>query len=387
MRRCIKYCAMIVFMVGFALMSIPSPSVASVTAVKESTWNNWTNTIYYVAQLSGPGAPYTNPVVYITAVDKYTLYINGKLIGSDDKWDTVEAYPLTGTYANFFIGVKVENSGVGNGNGIMIDIKAGDDWLGTTLMKRRSVYDNSIISTFPVQWYYFVGDIETTLKKADWYNNDANFFDLTNTKGIKSYKDSSLQPLFKWVISGNIGNTNYTPSNSHIEVVSGYDGDIDTGSTVGGGISIRRYDGENLALNRPCIDYKLVDADLIQGIAYTGSPIGSTKQVDLKDIYMINKLVLYTGGTNPQDWLTDAPYGFNAEIGITESYTFMNLIHDVGVSNADNGGYDFAEVPFQPTYARYVRYNIFEARITPPKIGEMMVYGSGYLYNAVYESP
>ncbi|MDP2983616.1 MAG: gliding motility-associated C-terminal domain-containing protein [Candidatus Latescibacter sp.] len=404
MRRCIKYCAMIVFLAGLVLIPFAGHSGATVTAAKDSTWNAWPNTIYYVARLSGPNTPYKDPVVYITAADKYTLYINGQLIGSDDKPGTVDKYPLTGSFTDFFIGIKVENYGVGSGNGVMIDIKYDVDnkdttvvktWIGTSLMKRRSTYINNVITAYPVLWYYFIGDIQTTLGKADWYNviNSADFFDVTTVpakpNNISTFKDSQKNPLFRWVISGAMANLNYTPSDKHIEIVSGYVGNLDTGSINGGGFSLRRYDGENIAFLRPSVDYRLTDGDLTVGFPYTGDPTGDSnaKQVDLQDYYLLNKMVIYTGGSNPQNWVTDSPRAFYVQTGTTESYTTLNLIDNVGVSNASNGGYDFAEVSFPPTYARFARFNIYKARIKPPNIGEMMVYGSGYLYKATYESP
>ncbi|MDP2984308.1 MAG: hypothetical protein Q8O92_13390, partial [Candidatus Latescibacter sp.] len=135
MRRCIKYCAMIVFLVGLALLSFASPSAAKV-AVVDTTWTTWPNTVYYffgrnrvsgnTAQKLGPNAPYTDVKIHITAVDKYTLYVNGKLRGSDDKWQTVETYSISGTsISDLYIAIKVDNLAKGNGNGLMVDIEAG----------------------------------------------------------------------------------------------------------------------------------------------------------------------------------------------------------------------------------------------------------------------
>jgi hypothetical protein len=385
---------MIVFLVGLVLVSFAGPAGAAVTAAKDTTFNVWPNTIYYVARLSGPGNPYKNPVVNITAADKYTLYINGQLVGSTiNKVGAVDKWTLTGTFSEFIIGVKVENSGIGSGNGFMLDIKVDNDWIGSSIMKRRSNYVNNLLTVYPVVWYYFVGDIQTTLKKADWYNLNADFFDVSSVpakpNNVSTYKDSQSLPLFRWAISGSLASLNYVPSDKQIQVISGYAGNLDTGSITGGGFSIRRYDGENIAFLKPSVDYRLTDGDLGVGFPYTADPTGDSnaKQVDLKDYYLLNKMVIYTGGNNPQNWVTDSPLAFYAQTGTSESYTTLNLIDNVGISNVDNGGYNYAEVTFQDTYARYARYNIYKARIKPPNIGEIMVYGSGYLYNATYESP
>ena len=41
---------------------------------------------------------------------------------------------------------------------------------------------------------------------------------------------------------------------------------------------------------------------------------------------------------------------------------------------------------FPEEWARYVRYAVTESRIDPPNLGELQIYGVGYVYNGVYES-
>ncbi len=370
---------MVLCMVGLMLASFASPSNAAVKAVIDSTWTSWTNTVCYFARLNGPNAPYTDLKVAITAVDKYELYINGARIDTpaknDGKWETVEQYSVTadGKSTDVFVVVKVANLGVGNGNGLMVDIQAGADWLGTTTMKRRSQYKNSVMTLYNAAWYYYPGDYSTT--GATWFNINKAFFDDASKNGLKP------------VLLGKMGNLNYTP-NSHIEVVSGFQSDADVGSTSGGGIKLRRIEGENLALYKPAAVERLVDGDLTQGFDYQQDPLGSTKEVDLVNTYRVNKLVLYTGGSNPDDFVRKSPRGFAAEVSLDNyRYEEMNIIHEVGITNADNGGYEYAEVSFPPEMARYVRYKITAARTYQPHIGEMMVFGTGYNYTGEYVSP
>jgi len=154
-------------LVGLMLASFASPSVAKVNAIVDSTWTSWTNTVYYFAMLSGPNAPYTDLKVHVTAVDRYELYINGARIDTpgptpaknDGKWETVEEYSVVadGKSANVFVAVKVNNLGIGNGNGLMVDIQAGADWLGTSTMKRRSQFKDNKMTLYPAVWYFFSG--------------------------------------------------------------------------------------------------------------------------------------------------------------------------------------------------------------------------------------
>jgi len=251
---------MIVFVAGLLLAAFASPSLAAVNAVADSTWTSWSNTVYYFARLSGPNAPYTDLKVNITAVDRYALWINGNRIDTpaknDGDWKTVEQYDVPGgSSSDLFIVVQVDNLGIGTGNGLMVDIKTGSDWQGTTTMKRRSQFVDGVVKLFPATgvsgWWYFSGDIAKTLGRSDWYKIDAKFFDDAVKNGLRP------------AMLGKMGNIAYTPD-SHIEVIAGYQGDIDVASASGGGISLRRIDGENLALNKPADAERLVDGDLAQ---------------------------------------------------------------------------------------------------------------------------
>jgi len=380
---------MIVFLAGLVSLSFTSSSAAKVNAVADTTFNAWPNTVYYffgknlTTQILGPNAPYSNVKIHITAVDRYTLYVNGTKIGTDDKWQTVETYTLpSGTYDDLNIAVQVDNFGLGHGNGLMVDIEAGPDRFGTSTLKRRSgtviKSGQSVLTEFPARWYYFNGDIETAFnsvyKRKDWYKFDRTLFDNAATLG------------FKWVMLGKMGDIGYMPDNS-VEIVTGYPGDIDTGSPANGGISLRKIDGEDIALKKPAQEEKTVEGDLATGYSYNVDPVSSTKQVDLEQIYRVNKMVIYTGGSNPADWPNNSVKGYAAQISI-DSFRFseVGIIHNVGVTNKDNGGYDYAEVSFPDQVARYVRYNITESRLYFPNIGEIMVYGTGYTYNGLFES-
>ena len=64
----------------------------------------------------------------------------------------------------------------------------------------------------------------------------------------------------------------------------------------------------------------------------------------------------------------------------------VGVIHEVGVTNKDDGEYNYAPVDFPDEWARYVRYKVTETRQDTPNIGEVMVFGVGYAYDGEYES-
>lgn len=379
---------MIVFLAGFMMAAFTNPSAAAVQTTQTSEWTAWPNTVYYYSRLTGPNAPYDKYTVYITAVDKYELYINGKRIDSsltnDNNYATIDSMTVTGSTKELLVAVKVDNLGVGNGNGLLMDIVAGADTLGTTTMKRYSVYNATTtdMQTYPAIWYYYAGDLPTDLKKTNWFSFNSAFMDSAKANGLFD------------VINGKMGKINYTPRR-HIEVVAGYYGvdsqgfgGVESGAAEGGGISLRTIDGQNLALKKPCPEEKVTDGDIQTGKAYHEDPTTADSiSVYLEDYYRINKVRLYTGGTNPQDWPADSPRGFYIYTSNdNSSLTQRAVMSNAGISNADNGGYDYGEVTFTPIYCRYINYSITETRTDYPHVGEMMVFGTGYTYSGKYLS-
>ena len=352
MRSGIKIYVASLLVVGLMLSVFASPSFAAVTAVEDSTWTSWPHTIYYMAHLSGPNSPYDDVEINITAVDEYTLFVNGDEIGSDDDWTTVEKYTVNVSDDDVRIGVEVKNSGTGNGNGLMVDIKAGSDWLGTTTLKRRSAVVGGTRNIYPVRWYYYTGDI----KSVSWGGD--KWYELSYNSGKKTtlLDDTNIQAQLGQCISGkiDIGQIAYLPD-PHIEIITGYMGDVDLGSAENGGIQLRRIDGENIALGKPAQEDKLTDGDPTNTFfAYNQEPLNSRRYVDLERIYRVNRMVLYTGGTNPNEWERKSVRGFAVEISLDKfRWEEVNVIHEIGVTNANEGGYDYASVEFPDEWALY----------------------------------
>lgn len=383
MRSGIKFYVASLVMVGLMLGAIVSPSYAAVEAVNDTTWTTWPSTIYYMAHLSGPDAPYTKDItIHITAVDEYTLYVNGNKVGTDNNWKTVETYKVNVNSDDVILGVQVNNKGTGLGNGLMVDIQAGADWLGTTTLKRRSAVVNDTRKMYPCLWYYYTGDItKASFGGADWYKLKYNA-----SKHETFLNDTGVQAQLGQCISGSM-ELDYRPD-PHIEIITGYPGNVDLGSSANGGIQLRRIDGENIAFGRPAQEDRITDGDpTATFFSYNQDPLGTWRYVDLERMYRINRFVLYTGGQDPNQWAEKSVRGFAVDISLDKfRWEEVNVIHEVGITNADEGGYDYAVVDFPDEWARYARFRITEPRDQPPNIGEIMIYGVGYAYSGEYES-
>jgi hypothetical protein len=367
-----------------------TPSHAEVQAVQTYTDSTWSNTMYYLSRLSGvygQTTNYQNITLHITAVDDYELYVNNTLYnGSNDgDWRTVDKYDINLAGANtIVIGVKVTNHGLGGGNGLIVGIDAGTDQVGTTTTLRKVETISNAQQFVEVEWWTFNEvDKAAIFPTGNWYTVPKDLF-----------KDANKTPYMKRAMLGKIdGDLNYA-FNPSLEVITGYLGtDVDTGSTAGGGLKLRRIEGENIALGKPSESSLLTDGSL--SVSYDiASPLGATRYVDLGQIYRINKFSIYTGGTNPGDFFKNSILGYSVEVSLDDSrYEEVGIIHAIGQLDSDGnsiteGGFDHSSIEFPGEWARYVRFRITEARTAgDPKIGDMLVYGVGHVLSGYYESP
>ena len=389
MRRSIKICVSGLIIIGLMLAVFARPSVAAVKAVKDSTWTAWPNTIYYLARLAGPKKPYVDVKIHITAIDKYILYVNGVRVddaSNDGDWHTVETYTVTISGSDMVLAVAVTNNGLGDGNGLMIDIEAGGDRLGTTTLQRMSAKVGGTMLSYPdlsVKWYYYDSNIVDLLGQ-DWYKLNYNA-----AKHTTSLDDANIVSNLKEVLSGEFkGEINFIP-NEKIEIITGYHKNVDLGRAVGGGIQLRGIEGQNLALKKPAEFDKITDGDTIASFyGYNQDPLGATGWIDLEKIYRVNRMIIFTGGSNPNDWEKKSVRGYAIDVSIDKfRWEEVGVIHEIGVLNRDQGGFDYGINDFPDEWARYVRYRITESRIDYPNVGEVMVYGIGHIYDGEYESP
>jgi len=391
--KCVKYCAMSLILTIFLLFAFVSPSFASVEEVQTYVDSTWSNNIYYVASLSGKYGQengYGDVIISITAIDEYTLYVNGVEIGSDDDWESVEEYTVNIGADVINIGVKVVNHGRGEGNGLVVDIDTGStDQLLTSTTIRHSEEIGGELKNVPIAWWTFDNTAKEVLGFGDdnWYVFDETMFAKT-----------SITKHMKRAMLGSMGDVDYNFSPG-VEVITGYfhttitSYNVDIGYTEGGGIALRRIEGENIALHKDseAPDNRLTDGDLEGAYEYISNPLGDTKYVDLGRIYRVDRVALFTGKEASRYHLKSLR-GYAVEISLDKfRWEEVGVIHGIGepdkYGNVNEGGYDNYSVAFPPEWARYLRYNITEVRIDMPAIGQMMVFGEGYILEGKYESP
>jgi len=368
---------------GLLLSASVSPSFAAVEAVQTYEVSEWSNVIYYMATLSGIYGQkygYGDITVKINAVDEYKLYVNGTERGTGSAETIYENVNVDSKYIN--IAVEVTNTGKGNGNGLIVDIQAGSDQLGTSIKVRESLLIDGVLTEVPISWWTFDADTKETLGFGDdWYIFDEGLL-----------KQVSKTKLMRHVFEGKVI---FDITGFFSKPVTGYlqtDADIGYVNSEGDkGIGLRRLEGENIAFGKPSEYAQLTDGDLSNGFNYMSRDLGDTKYVDLKRLYKVNKMTVYTGGDKPTEYEKFSLRGYAVEISLDQfRWEEVGVIHDIGVPDKDGivneGGLDNYSIEFPPEWARYVRYKATELRVDNPKIGEIMAFGLGHSLEGFYES-
>ena len=381
----------------FAVVVLCSVFVSSSNAAEEAVQSyvesQWSNSIYYLATLSGyygltsPGG-YQAITLKIAAADEYELYLNGvKYDSADDGvWNTVDEYTINlDGEPTIDIAVKVTNHGLGHGNGLKVSINAGTDVIGTWVKIRESQFLATEWDFVPVTWWTFD---EKGLEALGW--TDDNWYDFD----VSDFDDTSITKYMKraqlGAFNSDIPLVGSFPSG--VDVIAGYaSSGVDTGTDVGGGIRLRRIEGEDIALNKPAEYLYLTNGDYESNQSIS-SPLGQTRYVDLGKIYHVNRMTLTTGKDNPNDYDETSLRGYAVEISLDEYlWQEVGIIHEIGKpdenGNVNPGGYDNYTIDFPEEWARYVRFNITEVRQKDPNVGEILVFGAGYTFEAYYESP
>ncbi len=397
MLKCVKYCAMVSFLSMLLVIAMVSPASAATEAVATFADSSWTNVIYYLAELSGYHGilnGYNDDItIDITAVDEYVLYVNGVEYSdaNDGDYTTVDRHTVNVGGANsILVGVKVTNHGLGLGNGLIVDIDAGEDQLGTTTMKRKSesIPVGTQPQNVPVAWWTFDENVKNDTTKLnlgddDWYNFDGGWFSDTNYY-------THMNRAYKGEFKGEMQDISHVFS-TDVEVIAGYlHTDVDIGYDDDGGIALRNIEGENIAQGQPAEEFQMVDGDLGTQFVYQSNVLNNTKKIDLGKIYKVNKMTVFTGG-DPKQFDETSFRGYSVEISLDDyRWEEVGIIHDIGLPDSKGetnpGGYDNYSVDFPPEWARYVRYKITETRVGTPQVAEVMVFGQGYVLEAEYVS-
>lgn len=303
--------------------------------------------------------------IRITAGQRYSLYLNGDLVGADDDPATVETYEVEFVRRTNNIAVVVEHPGTAAPFGLFCVLEAEGVLLVSSPADRT------------VPWFW------TDFPLAD--EADADWMTLRLNR-LSRHEEDGQAVLWSPVQAGTLdprqleafGDLDLTRANS----VAGYAGGMD-GSR--GGLQLRTRLGENIAFNTFSDDPKLVDGDINTSVSFRrgASALLQRVETDLGALVAIDRVRVLTENPSRGTFEELSLRGYS----ILVSKDGVNYI-EVGARNRIQTFRESA-VDFPSIVARHVRLVVteFSNRDASPRVGEMEVYGRGVASNGVFRSP
>ncbi|MBD03386.1 MAG: hypothetical protein CME24_03450 [Gemmatimonadetes bacterium] len=338
-------------------------------ALERAQINTWATTTYYLGY-----AEFADKVtgqIRITAADRYTLYLNGDLVGIDDDPGSVETYEVEFKKRTNMVAVVVEHGGVAGDYGLFCVLQAEGVLMPSSPTDRVT----------PWFWTDFTLDNE---ENAAWtklkFNklSDHEVDDQAVTwRGVQA---GSLEPAR----FAQFADLDLTKARS----VAGFPGGLD-GSQ--GGMQLRSFEGQNLAFNTFSSDPKIIDGSLASPKSFPKGAriLFEEVEVDLGRLFPLNGIKVITQPPGRTGSFEDNSLrGYDVLIskdGV--NYLAVGSQNQIGKENQS----DFREtaVGFPTIIARYVRMVVteFANRNASPSVGELEVFGEGFDRLGTYLSP
>ncbi len=306
--------------------------------------SSWSTRTYYRynfgIEVKGTG------LVRITAVDSYELFLNGKAVGSDTIWATVEGYTVTLEKGDNKIAVVVENYGAGNGTGLMFEVEFGDQYF---------------VSDVTERWYW------TAEPPADnsWLTKDVS--------NDNKWQRVQFGTLDRGQVLGfkNLG----------IQAIAGFPGGVDVGQNMDGTLQLRQVSGENLAAGTFAEPPEAADGSLKTSWSLGVGAINEFARIDLGRRVKIDRVRVITEGTKAEDYKKNSLRGYSVQVS-DDRFRWSEVAALYGITD-----YKETEVTFPSVETRHIRVVVAEVeRGQAPRVSEIEVYGTGYARESQYVS-
>ena len=348
------------------MAAIASPAWSQV--VERASVDTWATATYYLGFAEFADA--VDGRIRIAAADRYSLYLNGELVGTDDDPGSVEVYDVPFNRRTNMVAAVVEHDGTSGGYGLFVVLEAEGILLPSSPTDRLT----------PWFWTDFALDNEDG---ADWMTLRLNKLS-SHTEDVDG-KEAAV--TWRSVQAGSLDPGGFAEfadlDLTRARSVAGFPGGLD-GSR--GGLRLRSFEGQNLAFNTFSKDLKLIDGDIGSPVSYAkgGRVLFDEVEVDLGRLFPINRVKVIT-----------QPPGSSGSYEDNSLRGYSVLVSKDGVSYLDVGSRnqitDFREtaVDFPTIIARYVRMVVteFANRNAAPRVGELEVFGNGFDERGTYLSP
>lgn len=307
------------------------------------TWvqDTWQRTTYYRATFAASEGQAGQ--LYVAAVDSYAVYLNGAPVAGDSTWARMGVSPIVVNAGDNHLAVVVANRGGGVGHGLVVRLE-------TDSTRAVTTTDRSLLTW---RWTDEAPDgsaWRTAPPGEDWQPVQGGLIDTAAIAGF-----------------GGAG----------AEVVAGYGGGVDAGGEVRG-VTLKRIQGENLALDKPANRVETVDGDLLTAWEPPVASLNFTASVDLRDRFLVHRVRVLTKGPGYE---SNSLRGYSVQVSDDQvRWSEVAALHDIT-------DYVRTEVSFTPTWTRFVRIVIIQINaVTRPMVAELEVYGDGYAEDGAYVS-
>ncbi|HIE04778.1 MAG TPA: hypothetical protein EYP61_08470 [Candidatus Latescibacteria bacterium] len=340
-----------------------SLSPLSAQASERFTISTWPSVTYYVSfpylEKSGDGD------LLITAGGRYTVYLNGKLVGQDDDPSSVESYKVPFKRRENVVAVVVEHEGSGTEYGLFCVLRTED----------------SIFISSPNDWRspYFWTDFPLENKEgAAWTKMRKRY--------LKDFEQDGEQVVWRPVQAGTLRLD--FPEFSDLDLrgesgVAGFPGGMD-GSK--GGLRLRSLQGQNLAYGASSTEPKAVDGNVNTSVAFGkgARALFQRLDIDLGRPYLINRVRVITQPPSRTQTYEDVSLRGYSILVSKDNVNFLEVASKNKITTYQETSVHFRTVP-----ARYVRLVVteFANRNASPRVGEVEVYGEGIAQEGSYLSP
>ena len=255
--------------IGLCLLCCVRPGGGAVVcSANECSQGRWPQTVYY--RFSFNAAVAGGAVVRLTAVDAFEVFFGGESLGTgiDENWTTVEEYPVTLRRRGNHLAVQVDNSGRGQGSGLLVEITGpeGRVWASNT-------------SGVSEPWLW-TGEPQ----EEDGWRTSARLDEEVWRPVQRGQLDRSR--LVGW--SDDLG----------AEVIAGFPGGVDAGRPQGG-LTLRTTFGENLAHEKPGLPDEVFDGDFATRWQVNPDALSASARVDLLQPRLIGEVRVITFGSDP----------------------------------------------------------------------------------------
>ena len=337
---------------------------ASAQFLERATIDTWATTTYYLGYAEF--ADKADGGIRITAGGRYSLYLNGDLVGADDDPGSVETYEASFKKRTNMVAVVVEHDGTDSGYGLFSVLEAEGVLLPSSPTDRLN------------QWFWTDFPLENE-EDAAWTKLKLNKLD--------EHEEDGQAVIWSPVQVGTLDPKDFADfadlDLTRARSVAGFPGGLD-GSR--GGVRLRSFEGHNIALNTFTNDPKIIDGNIETNKNFSKGrrALFEEVEINLGRLFPINRVRVITAPPSGSKTYED-----NSLRG------YSILVSKDGVSYQDVGArnqittFRETEIDFSPIIARYVRMVVteFANRDAAPLVGEIEAFGEGIDQQGTYLSP